>query len=229
MSELESEVRSQTKECKEIRKRVNENTIEYDLINRKCSGIESSIYKNRSFGIRVISEEDVMEKPVSSLNREDAALLRDIVLGIQLDLQQCLQEQSVLSLRLISKNEEIANLSEELLLATTSAKGKKSAFDGSEGETSYLATIEESLNSLKMQERGIKKSLFSKEKSCKLLETQLSNANYRLDIASSLPHTREGPMRLLRLFTTFVRRTYTRLTGRLTRRNRRHLSGRRVR
>ncbi|KAH8583050.1 signal peptide containing protein [Cryptosporidium sp. chipmunk genotype I] len=220
---LGRQLKEKSKECKQLKKKVDEYSSIFSQVDQKCSKLESEILRHRSqTELRLVEDEEVMEKSFSSLTRSDAQLLFEIVRGVQRDLEYCLKELNELSERLAMKADNIYETSEAITTALGSAISKNIGISGKKKASSGLPALEQRLKTLKDQQNGVKKLLLQKENECRNLQTKLRKAQERLRKAESRPETHERrPERCgcFSRFTGFVTRTCRRLAGRFRRGN----------
>ncbi|KAK9174190.1 Signal peptide containing protein [Cryptosporidium meleagridis] len=216
-SSIGNELGKKTKECTELQRKVDERTSLYNKMDKKCSTIERELFKHRSqTSIRVVTQEDVMEKPVSALSEADVQSLMEVIQETRRSLQVCLEELNELSQRLVEKTDKMYGISEQITDALGGAISTKTKKKNKHKKK--INRLEKDLKGLEEEKRGAMKLQFSKENECRNLQSKLRQAEERLKLAESRPTIPEdqGSRRgCFDRFTAFVSRTYRRITSRL--------------
>ncbi|OII72387.1 uncharacterized protein cubi_00382 [Cryptosporidium ubiquitum] len=222
--ELADKVKEQNKKCEKLAKDIKDTTKEYEKIERKCSKMESSIFRERTHEqINVLEDEDVMDKPLCAIKRGDQRMLALIVEGTQMDLKRCRSELTELNNRLHHKNYQIDEQRKKISQTEGAKSGIKGVFKSSdEGESSKSSDLKVELSTLKSEAGGLKKLILAQQKKCKHLETKLEKAIQRHTLAKSLPTTTSetrGTAGCFGRFTGLISRTCRRVANRFTRNN----------
>ncbi|CUV04813.1 unnamed protein product [Cryptosporidium hominis] len=208
------------RECRELKKKIDERTEMYDKVDKRCSKIEQQLFNERSYTrIHVVEQEDVMDKPTSRLSSADASLLLEIVKQTEIKFQLCIEQLAELSERLADKTNQMYETSEQITTALGGAISKKVVLGKKKSKSTEIRSLENTLELLKEQKMGALKLQLSKENECRNLQTKLSQALERLQIAESQSTTSEsrtGSRGCFGRFTSFVSRTCRRFTSRLT-------------
>ncbi|OII71434.1 uncharacterized protein cubi_00812 [Cryptosporidium ubiquitum] len=222
--QLAREVSQQSKICDKTDDQVRKDTDSYQRIEEKCSKMEHSIYNSRhQTELSVIQDDAILEKPTTSITRNDISALNSAVQRAQVELKQCIDELAKLSERLAEKNEQISDLSEKISQFEVKKVGKKGIFGKKvldESISSQISELNSRLSELNTHEKGLKKLLLSQEKECRVLETKLEVATERLSLAkssTSTSHGTRGSTGCFGRFTRFVLRTCRRVANRFTR------------
>lgn len=221
------------RECQELKKEINARTEMYNKLDKKCSKIEQQLFNERSqAGIHVVDSESIMDKPTSSLCSADIPLLLEVITKTEIKLEVCMEQLTELSERLAEKTNEMYEISEQITTALGGAISKKGLLGKKKSKSAEIKSLESALKLLEEQKMGLKKFQLAKENECRNLQTKLDQAKERLQIAelqSTTSGGRTGRHGYFSRFTSFVSRTYRRLTSRFTNRFTRNNNRRRRR